>query len=112
MAKNYINKETLRLEVIKSLAEGKLTPKCVELFQLMIDKQQTSFKYVDYQDKEDTNSHAMEVVLKNWHKYDPTRFNAFSYYTSMIYNGLYAGWNELTKKRADFSLSNIFTESV
>lgn len=109
---NYINKETLRLEIIKSLADEKLSLKAVEMFQLMIDKQQKSFSYIYPQDKEDTNSHAMEVVLKNWHKYNPTKFNAFAYYTRMIYNGLYAGWNELTKKRADFSLSNIFTESV
>lgn len=109
---NYINKETFRLEILSCLANEKLSTKAIEMFQLMIYRQQRSFKYIYEQDKDDVASNAMEVVLKNWHKYDVTRINAFAYFTRMIYNGMYAGWNELDRKRADFSLSNIFSESV
>lgn len=112
MAKNYVDKELLRLELIISNVKGELTPKALEMLLLMVTKIQSSFKYVDDQDREDCASNAIEVVLKNWSKYDPERFNAFAYFTRMIYNGLFAGWNELTKHRAEHSISTIFTEST
>lgn len=112
MSKNYINKESFRLELISSNVNGELSPKCVEMLLLMIDRIQRSFKYINPQDKEDCRSAAIETVLKNWQKYDASRVNAFAYFTRMIYNGLYAGWNEITKKRVEFSTSNIFTESI
>ena len=112
MAKNYVNNESLRLELILSHNRDELTSKCVDMFLLMIEKIQSSFKYVNYQDKEDCASHAMFVILDKWRQFNIDRQNAFAWFTRVIYNGIYAGWNELNKKRAEFSLSNVFIEST
>lgn len=112
MAKTYVDKDSLRLELIVSNNNGKLTPKAIEMFLLMIEKIQSSFKYVYEQDKEDCASAALEVILNKWQKYDCEKLNAFAYFTRMIYNGLFAGWNLLAKHRTQFSTSAIFTEST
>ena len=112
MGKHYVDKDSLRLEMIASNIDGKLTAKALAMLVLMVDRRQSSFKYVRIQDKEDCRSHAIEIVLKKWDRYDASRHNPFSYFTSVITNGLYAGWKEINKHREDFSTSNIFTESV
>jgi hypothetical protein len=108
----YVNPESFRLALIESNVNGELTPACVAMLMKMVDKIQLSFKYVDPQDKEDCHSAALEVVLTKWKKYDCSRDNPFAYFTRIIYNGLYAGWNQLAKGRAEHSLSQVFTEDV
>jgi hypothetical protein len=110
--KNYVVPELFRLELIASNVKGELTPKCIEMFQLMITKIQSSFFYVDPQDKEDCASEAMMVLLTKWKHYDCDRQNAFAFFTRTIYNGLFAGWNKLNRSRTPYSYSNIFTEST
>jgi hypothetical protein len=110
--KNYVDPDSFRLALIESNAKGQLTPACVKMIQLMITRIQSSFKYVDPQDQEDCYSAAQEVVLTKWQKYDISRDNPFAYFTRMIYNGLYAGWNELDKGRVEHSLSNVFIEPI
>ena len=112
MAKQYVNSESFRLALIDSNMKGELTPQCLGMLLKMVEHIQRSFKYMDQQDKEDVSSHAIEVLLKQWKKYDIERQNPFAYFTRVIYNGLYAGWNEINKKRTPFSISNIFTEST
>lgn len=112
MSKDYVTNDSLRLELIKSHNEGKLTSSALEMLILMVDRIQRQFKYDDTQDKEDCRSSAIEVVLRNWQTCELTRPRPFAYFTRMIYNGLYAGWNTLAKSRADFSISNIFNESI
>lgn len=109
---NYVDKDSFRLELISSNVNDELTPKAVDMFILMVDRIQSSFKYDDYQDKEDCRAAALEVCMKNWKKFDVSRPNPFAFFTRTIYNGLYAGWNELVKHRADHSYSEIFTEST
>ena len=111
-AKPYVNPESFRLELIASNVRGELTTNCLNMLLLMVDRIQRSFTYVDPQDKEDCASEAITVVLMKWKKYDVTRQNPFAYFTRVIYNGLYAGWNKLNKNRTPFSYSNIFTEST
>lgn len=109
---NYVNPDSFRLALIESNVKGELTPACVSMLILMVGKIQSSFKYADPMDKEDCHSAALEVVLTKWQKYDCERDNPFAYFTRMIYNGLFAGWNTLAKHRAEHSLSNVFIEST
>lgn len=110
--KHYVDNTSLRLELIKCHNEDKLTDKALNMLILMVDKIQLSFKYDDPQDKEDCRSSAIEVILTKWKSCDLTQPRPFAYFTRMIYNGLYAGWNALAKHRADVSISNIFDESI
>lgn len=112
MKKHYVDRDQLRLELIASNVKNQLTPKCIEMFELMVDNIQTKLPYIDPQDKEDCKYHAIEVILKNWKEYDVERPNPFAYFTRVIYNGLYAGWNEIKSKIKTHSYSRIFQESI
>lgn len=109
---NYINNAELRTEILLCKDRGQLSDKGCLMLVLMIDNIQSKFKYDRLEDKEDVRSFAIEGILKKWHKYDSKHDNAFSFFTQMIKNDLYAGWNALAGKRADVSISNIFIESV
>lgn len=111
--KHYVDNNLFRIELIKSNAQKKLTNPAIEMLMLMISNIQTPFHYQNNADKEDCRSSAIEVVLRNWESYDVTRQNAFAYFTRMIYNGLYAGWNYINEKnKKTISFSNIFQESI
>lgn len=107
-----IKNAELRDEIMKSKDLGELTPKALSMLLLMIDKIQMKFKYDNPEDQEDCKSAAIETILKKWDRYSTKYENCFSFFTQVIKNALYGGWNELHGKKADFSLSNIFTESA
>ena len=110
---HYVNNDLLRLELIKSGKRNELTPFAVEMLLCMVDNIQSSFVYKYYQDKEDCKSSAVEVILRNWYQYDVTRHNAFAFFTRMIYNGIYAGWNHINKNdQQTISFSAIFKETI
>ena len=79
----------------------------------MARKIQTQFRYECDEDREDIKQGAILVVLNKWRDYDMTRkTSAFSYFTSMIYNGLYATWNQY-KKNDPYTVSlSVFEENV
>jgi hypothetical protein len=110
--KHYVDNDMLRLELIKSKANGQLTNNATNMLLTMIDKIQSTFLYTNKHDKEDCRSYAIEVLLKNWHKYDIVRQNAFAFFTRTIYNGLFAGWNTITDQKQTISISMIFKESI
>lgn len=112
MSKNYVNNTELLQEIIISKQNGELTDTAVNMLLLMVDRIQMKFSYEDHADKEDCRAAAIESFLCAWHKCDTTRSNPFSWFTQVIKNGMYAGWNELVKRRADFSTSNIFMDDV
>ena len=111
---SYISNKKLRQELIKSKSSGELTNETLDILLKMIDNIQTKFTYLDEDDRDDCRSHAIFVVLTKWEKYNIEHENPFSYFTQMIKNGLYAGWNEISKYRDNnhFSISNIFEDDV
>ena len=109
---NYVNNKELRKEMIISLNNNELTSSALNMLLLMVDNIQSKFKYDNEDDKYDCRSHAVEGILTKWWKYKPTYENTFSFFTQMIKNDLYAGWNKLNKRKADFSTSNIFIEPI
>lgn len=111
-SKHYINSSSLRLELIASNVKNELTPKCLEMLLLMIDNIQSSYTYKDEADKDDCRSAAIEVILKKWKEYDVDKNNPFAFFTRMIYNGLFAGWNEIKGKGKSISLESVFNESI
>lgn len=113
----YVKNDELRKELIKSISIGELTPNCLNMLISMVDNIQRGFPYVRSNDKEDVRSTAILIVLERWNRYNPVKENAFSYFTQIIKNAIYGGWNELqgkgyTKGITVVSYSNIFDESV
>lgn len=110
---HYVDNEMLRVEIIKSKTRRSLTPNATEMLILMVDHIQSSFTYRNQADKQDCRSSAIEVVLNNWSGCDVLKEKPFAWFTRMIYNGLYAGWNHIRAERKNtISLDAIFRESV
>ncbi|BBI90942.1 hypothetical protein [Tenacibaculum phage PTm5] len=84
----------------------------VDMFCLMIDKIQAPFKYPSDDVRMDIRSFAIEQLVKKWKSCDINRPNLFSFFTQVIKNDLYAGWNSYKRGCADFSYSTIFTDDV
>jgi len=96
MAKNYIQPEELKKEVILSLEKGILTPKAVEMFQLMAKEISKKFRYKDDEDRRDCISFAMLDVIRYWKSFDPEKSKyPFAYYTQILKNGFAKGWKKL-----------------
>lgn len=110
--KHYVSNSSFRLEIIKSNEQNKLTTQAIEMYTKIVENIQHPFKYKQDSDREDCKSSAIEVFLLNWYKYDISKPNTFAFFTRMAYNGIYAGWRELSKNREEFSYSNIFQEKV
>lgn len=100
-------------ELVKSHEQDMLTDKLVYIFFDMISRIQTQFTYDNADDKEDTKSKAILQVAEKWKTFDMTMGTSiFSWFTQVIKNGMYAGWNDINKKKTDYSTSNIFDEEM
>lgn len=110
---HYVDNDLLRTELVKSNILGRLTNLAFDMLMLMITEIHSSFSYVNAADKEDCQSNAIEIVLNNWHKYKIELENPFAYFTRVIYNAIYAGWNTIKQKsKQTISISHIFTDSI
>ena len=113
MSKNhYVTSEEIRAELQICHLKGQITNNMIKIFTTMIDHIQRPFPYPRDADRQDVRSFALEKIIGKWHKCDITRPNLFSYFTQVIKNDLYAGWNKLQKGSADFSYSNIFDTGI
>lgn len=113
---DYVTNSQLYPEIKKSFERGELTLEAILMLQKMIERIQRPFKYEYDGDKEDVASGCMLIILEKWHKFDLYKDdnpNPFSFYSSMIFNGLFASFNELTKGRKDsISINHIMSEDV
>lgn len=110
--KKYLEDHELYAELEKSHKQGELTDQCAKYFMLMTKNIISQYRYEDPQDREDCYWGAVMVCCQVWHKFDMTRTRPFPYFSRVIYNGIYASWNQLAKSRADISTDNIFLETI
>ena len=100
--KLYLNNATLLEELKKSKEQGQMTPKLVELFQLMCTRISSKLFYKRPEDKEDCMASAMADCCQYWSYFDETKSanpNPFAYFTSIICNGFGKGWRSLGKTK-------------
>lgn len=96
----YLKNKDLLREIIKSKEEEKLTDEAMRMLMLLLDKISSSFSYELEDDKQDCKAFAVLDLLMYWKGFKPEKSsNAFSYYTSIILNGLYKGWNHLHPRK-------------
>jgi len=108
--KNYIDAVEFKQVMDECFVKGELTPRALEMFELLIDKFAKSNYYKTEEDAQDCKSWAMYNLLRYWKSFDHKRegANPFSYYSSMVATGLAQGWNILNPpKNADFDVISI-----
>lgn len=93
---NYVQPEELKAEVLISLEKGELTPRAIEMFQLMAKEMSKKFRYKDEEDRKDCIAFAMMDVIRYWKSFNPEKSKyPFAYYTQMLKNGFAKGWRKL-----------------
>lgn len=99
---NYIDKEELLQEVIKSKANNNTaTDKLAKMFILMTRHYISKGSFAGYtlNYKIEFESLALYTLCRGWHKFDTDRKDAFSYYTSCIHNAILQVLNKEKKSR-------------
>jgi hypothetical protein len=106
---NYVDPEEFRTEILLSKQKNELTPKAVQMIQLMAQEASKKLKYRDDEDRKDCIAFAIMDVIKYWRSYNPDKSKyPFAYYTQIIKNGFAKGWRKLHPLSAGnrVSLSN------
>lgn len=96
---HYLKNKDLLVEVIRSKELGRPTDKLVDMFILLAEQASHRLYYTDPMDREDCVAGAVADLVRNWSKFDETRFsNAFAYYTQVVKNGFAKTWHSLGHK--------------
>jgi len=86
-SRNFVNNRDLVEQVKLSKQQNKITDHLAKMFMEMTKRYGLKANFSKYTYIEDMEGYALEMLVKNWMKFDETRFdNAFSYYTSFIHN--------------------------
>ena len=110
----YVNPQELREELARSKELNELTPRVVELFQMMAKEASKKMRYRDEEDRKDCIAFAMMDIVRYWRSFNPEKSNnPFAYFTQMIKNGFAKGWRKLhplaAGQKVSLSHDNIFT---
>jgi hypothetical protein len=110
---NYIDPKELKEEILKSKELDELTPRAVEMFQLMAQEISKKLKYKDEEDRKDCIAFALMDVIKYWRSYNPEKSKyPFAYYTQIIKHGFAKGWRKLhplsVKDKISLSNENLY----
>ena len=106
---NYVDPEEFRTEILRSKELDALTPRAVEMLQLMAREASKKLKFRDEEDRKDVIAFALMDVIKYWRSFNPEKSKyPFAYYTQIIKNGFAKGWKKLhpLSSTAKVSLSN------
>lgn len=103
-SRNYIDKEEMLLEILKSKEQGELTERAIEMFILLGKRviKRLQHKYKTQAERDDCLQTGMYHIFKSWYKFDSRMSdNPFSYYTQIFKTGTADGYNTLNKKKGD-----------
>jgi hypothetical protein len=110
--KNYLNNKDFYDEICISLEAGELTKTAEKMIILLADRIANRMYYHNPDDRADCVQTAYLNVFKYWKKFNPKFTNAFSYFTSIVKNGLAEGWGKLhpLKTKGTISMNRINNE--
>lgn len=91
---DYLDNNEFQKELEQSHKDDKLTRGAIKGFQALIDHISWGLPYKDQELKKDVKSHAMLICLTKWKKYNLEDNTSFSYFTSVVLNGLRAGYKK------------------
>lgn len=100
--KDYISNKDFTAEIIKCKAANRLTPRSVEMFEMLVDRVSKKLSYRDPRDKQDCTQSALHDLCKYWRNFDPDKsMNAFAFFTSIAVHGLAKEFNRIHKCKLD-----------
>lgn len=86
-SRNFVNNRDLVEQVALSKEQNQITNHLAKMFMEMTKRYGMKSNFAKYTYLEDMQAYALEMLVKNWMKFDEKQFdNAFAYYTSFIHN--------------------------
>lgn len=111
---HYINAKEFADELMWCQEHNQLTEKMYNMFKKLAQRCSGSFYYQSPDDRYDCVMNAVLIMADKYQKFDFSRESAgpFSYFTSIAYNGIRAGWNSLNAgKSVTYRIDQIFTNN-
>lgn len=112
-ANDYINSKEFAEELLYCQQHKTVTEHMFNLFKILATRCSGSFFYQTNDDRQDCVMHAVLIMASVYMKFDFKKDTAgpFAYFTSVAYNGLRAGWNQLNKYNSrTYRIDQIFIE--
>lgn len=114
MAKNYLEKNELYIEIILSKGQGKLTRKAEKLIELiaknMIKKE--LYLRLSEDDRADLYQEGLYDMLLKWHGFNEDKYdNALAYLSEIFKRAATRMFNDFYKKKGDSSIRLISIQS-
>lgn len=110
MSKHYLNNKQLHIELVISIAQGRLTKKAEHMLYLIGKNLHRKMKYMNPDDGQDTLQEGMYQIYKNWMKYDYDKFdNAMAYISELFKRSMARGWNVLKERNSKTGFQPIKT---
>lgn len=107
----YCSNPALLKQIMISKEQDQLTDDAIKMLMLMVKNIQNKKFYAKDEEREDCFQSAMMDCVLYWRGFDPEKSNnPFSYFTSIISNGIAKGWNMLHPEGKNKNLKGaIFT---
>ena len=97
-------------QITWSLAVGKLDRELFTSLLKIVDGVGKKFRYENIEDKLDCRAYAIEVIIRNWHNFNPDKYeNVMAYFTEIIKRAYAHQWKHLQKTRINTISLNQYT---
>ena len=96
---NYVDPEEFRVEILLSKERDELTPRTVEMFQLMANEASKRLRYKNEEDRKDVIAFALMDLIKYWRSFNPEEIK-------ISFCVLYADHQEWVCERMEEAASN------
>lgn len=111
--KHYVSKQSLQLAWNESYMQGKCSDTLLLMFRKIANHVATIFVFNSLLDKKAIIEAGVLIAWERWKTYNPEKTdNIFSYFTTIILNGMRGHYKEITKHKAiNISIETLFANT-
>lgn len=96
----YFDNKMAFYQMVVSKAQGKLTPKLLQMCMKIVKGVSRKFRYKNEDDRWDCESYAIEMIVKNWYLFDTDKYdNIMAWVTEVVKRGFALQFKRLQKTR-------------
>lgn len=109
-SKHYVNKQALQNAWDESIKTGECSNELLNMFRKIANHVATIFVFNSISDKKAIIEAGVTIAWEKWKTYDIKKTdNIFSYFTTIILNGMRGHYKEITKHKAvNISIEALF----
>lgn len=97
---HYFDNKIALYEMVVSKAQGRLSPKLLQMCMKVVKGVSRKFRYKNEDDRYDCEAYAIEMIIKNWHNFDVDKYdNVMAWVTEVVKRGFAMQFKILQKSR-------------